>query len=129
MSDCPCNTPFIENLDGDEEPCVLKAKPKKKVVIKEEPKPEKEPEEEEEELEEDDEEDDEEDEEDDDEDDPEDGTYTEEELVQAAKDVGETGFKLGWVYGVRDYALGSGVIGLVVAGSIQIGLSIVKAFF
>lgn len=123
MSDngCCSNTTFI---DVEEE----KPKPKcpKKVVIKEEPKEQEieelevEPEEEVEEAEEDEEEDDE---------DVDDDTYTEEELVQAAKEVGETGFKLGWVYGVRDYALGSGVIGFIIAGSIQVGLSIVKNFF
>ena len=127
MSDSCCSTtsPFIEDLDEKEEPeLVIKPKSclKKKVVVKEEPEPEEEEEEEEvEEVEEED--------EDDDEDDEDDETYTEDELIQAAKEVGETGFKLGWVYGVRDYALGSGVVGLVLAGSIQLGLSVVKTFF
>lgn len=126
MSDTEC-CPVTTFIDAEEEK--PKTKCPKKVVIKEEPKEQEieelevEPEDEVDEAEED-----EEDGEEDDED-ADDDTYTEEELIHAAKEVGETGFKLGWVYGVRDYALGSGVIGLLVAGSLQLGLSVVKNFF
>lgn len=68
-------------------------------------------------------------EEDQEEDDEEEPLYNEDEVLATGKEIGVAAFKLGWVYGVRDYALTSGIISMVLAGSIQIGLSIARNLF
>jgi len=102
--------PFLTFDENDDEP-----KKKVKFQAPEQPEPTTEPEQEEVEEEEVEEEDE--------------PLYNEEEVLATGKEIGVAAFKLGWVYGVRDYALTSGVISMVLAASIQIGLSIARNLF